>query len=132
MSHIRLWTSAGIIATVLIISFMLSVPHTRDLPRSAEPEKEIFAVPNVILHDSYKKGVHTIAGSLMTPNACMVATAVATSSADRILVSVTMPEDTGVCLQEPSRATFSVTISAQASLPIQVTVNDLVASTTLQ
>ncbi|KKW40116.1 hypothetical protein A3I46_03070 [Candidatus Kaiserbacteria bacterium RIFCSPLOWO2_02_FULL_54_13] len=139
MSHIRLWTSAAIIAVVIIVGFVLSVPHTRDVPRPTDIEEQAPSVPGVALHDSFKKGVHTITGSLMAPNACTTVTAtaeVAGSAPDTeslpaqagILISISMPEDTGVCLQLPTRANFSVTVKADAGLPIRATVNGLAAT----
>lgn len=134
MSHTRLWTSAGIIAVVIVVSFMLSVPHTRDVIHAPSPEAAVANVPIVTLHDAFKKGMHTITGSLITPNACTPVTAVATvvgsNSTQSLLVAITMPEDTGVCLQEPTRTNFSATVSASAKLLIQATVNGLVATTT--
>lgn len=135
MNHTRLWTSAGIIAAVIIVSFMLSVPHTRDVPRSPGPEKQVPIVSAVTIHDVFKKGSHAITGSLMAPNACTIATAMATlvgsaSSTQSILVAINMPIDTGMCLQEPTRINFSTTISAGAKLPIRATVNGLSATTT--
>lgn len=134
MSHTRLWTSAGIIAVVIVVSFMLSVPHTRDVVHAPSPEATTTNVPIVTLHDVFKKGMHTITGSLITPNACTPVTAVATVvgsvSTQSILVALTMPEDTGVCLQEPTRTKFSATISAGAGALIQATVNGHVATTT--
>jgi hypothetical protein len=134
MSHLRLWTSAAIIAVIIVVSFMLSVPHTSEVPRPPAPENAAPAVPAITLHDSYKKGVHTITGSLIAPNPCTVATAAASlvgaSSTPSILVAVTLPEDTGVCLEEPARTTFSATISAKAGLPLHATVNGLAATTT--
>ena len=133
MNHMRLWTSAAIIVVVLAISFALSVPHTTEVPPAPAPEAPP-AIPVVMLRDSFKKGVHTIIGSLTAPNPCTLVTAAASlvgaSSSPSILVAVSMPEDTGVCLEEPVRATFSTSISAGASLPIQATVNGLTATTT--
>ncbi len=136
MSHMRLWTSAAIITVIIFVSFVLSVPHTRDLPRpQMQQEKIIEIVPTVTIHDVFKKGVHTITGSILAPTPCTSVTASAelvgtASSTDSILVIITMPKDTGVCLQEPARLNFSTTINASASLPIHATVNGMSATTT--
>lgn len=134
MNHTRLWTSAAIIALVIIVGFALSVPHTRDLPRPPGSET-VPTVPTVTINDSFKKGLHTITGSLIVANPCTIVTATASlvgsaSSTQSILVAITMPEDTGVCLQEPVRVKFSTTIKADAGVPMQATVNDLSATTT--
>lgn len=134
MSHRRLWVAAAIIALVIIVGFVLSVPHTRDVFRAPAPPV-VTTVPPVTLHDVYKKGVHTITGSLMAPNACTVVTASArlqgdASSTERIEVTLSTSNDTGVCLELPTLIRFSTTITAPAHLPLTATVNDSVASTT--
>jgi hypothetical protein len=135
MNHKRFWVAASIIALVVIIGFALSVPHTRDIAQSKKPE-DATTMPVVSLHDSFKKGVHTITGSLQMPNACTIVNADATVSGDasstqKILVDISMPADVGVCLQLPTQANFSVTVSAPAHLPISATVNGILASTTV-
>lgn len=135
MNHMHLWASAGIIAVVIVIAFAFSVPRTRDIAveESIVPTTDI--VPTVTLRDVYKKGVHTISGSLETPNACttVLASATATgtaSSADSILVAIITQFDTGVCLQVPTSVRFETTVTAPADLPITATVNGSLATTT--
>lgn len=134
MNRMRLWVSAAIIAVVILLAFAFSVPHTRDVLVKAVPEAPA-GVPAVTLRDSFKKGVHTISGSVETPNRCTQVSASAmltgdASSTQSILVAISMPPDTGVCLQVPSHANFETTLSAPASLPLSVTVNGALASTT--
>ncbi|MGD0328211.1 MAG: hypothetical protein ABSB00_00655 [Minisyncoccia bacterium] len=135
MSYKHFWVAAAILALVLAASFALSVPHTRDIIH-APPQTETASIPLVTAHDSFKKGLHTITGSLNAPNACTIVTAQATllgnaSSTRGILVALSMPEDIGVCLQLPTLMNFSATISASAHLPLTVTVNGSVASTSI-
>lgn len=135
MNRMRLWISAAIIATVILITFALSVPHTRDVETNQAPLTETKKVPSVSLRDSFKKGVHTISGSVEAPNACALANASATlvndiSNSESILVTISMSSDSGICLQVPSRAGFQTTVSAPAGLPISATVNGALASTT--
>jgi hypothetical protein len=132
--RMRLWVSAAIIAIIVLVTFMLSVPHTRD----AQMEKavvETAPVPAVTIRDVFKKGVHTLSGSLEVPNACTQVQVQATllgeaSSTQTIAVALTSDIDTGVCLQVPTKASFQTTLTAPAKLPIEVTVNGEVASTT--
>ncbi|MDP2650024.1 MAG: hypothetical protein Q8P16_00470 [bacterium] len=136
MNHTRLWAAAVIIALVVIVGFALSVPHTRDVAQAPSSQNKETGVPLVTLHDAFKKGIHTITGSIDAPNACTVVTAQATflndaSSTERILVALSMPEDTGVCLQVPMRMNFSATVSAPANVPLTATVNGSVATTTV-
>jgi hypothetical protein len=134
MNHTRLWAAATIIAIVIGISFVLSVPHTRDVPEGPVL-KSIAKVPSVTLQDIFKKGLHTITGSVEVPNACTTVSAEArivkdeASSTDSILVAITMPTDEGICLQLPQRVVFQTTISAAADVPITATVNGMAATT---
>ena len=135
MKHTRFWIAASIIALVVIIGFALSVPHTRDA-QIKKVQNNVAAVPVVSLHDSFKKGTHTITVSIAAPNACTIVSADASvlgdaSSTQKILVNIAMPLDVGVCLQLPTTETFSVSITALAHLPISATVNGAVASTTI-
>lgn len=134
MNHTRLWVAATIIAVVVITSFVLSVPHTQDVGQVATMPS-VIEVPIVTLRDAFSKGVHTITGSIEAPNACTSVIAEssltgAASSTEGILVSISMLADNGICLQLPTRASFQTTISAPANVPITVTVNGAVATTT--
>lgn len=136
MNQKRLWLAALIIAFVIIISFVLTVPHTRDLPKALEPEKAVAVVSSVTLHDVYKKRMHTITGSLVAPDACTSVTAQASmvgnaSGTQSISVAITMPASTGVCLELPTKTSFSTRIAAPAGLPLSATVNGAVATATV-
>ncbi len=134
MSRAHLWISAGIIALVVFVAFALSVPHTHDVAM----EKSSLAtssVPVVTLHDAYKRGTHTISGSITVPNACTPVLASASlvgdaSSTQSILVALTLQSDSGICLQLPTSVAFQTTLVAHASLTISASVNGAVASTT--
>lgn len=134
MNYRRLWVAAAIIAFIIIAGFAFSVPHTRDAARVSVSESAP-TVPLVTLHDVFKKGMHTITGSLLAPNACTIVTAHASlqgdaSSTESIHVVLSMPSDVGVCLELPTRVNFSTTIAAPARLPLTATVNGSAASTT--
>ena len=134
MNQKRLWLAASIIAVVIVGSFALSVPHTRDILVPA-PETKIVPVPLVSIHDSFKKGVHAITGSVVASNACSIITAHASLSGDatstrNIHIAISQPTDAGVCLQVPTRVPFSTSINAPAGLPVTVTVNGIIATTT--
>ncbi len=135
MSYKRLWVASAIIASVVLVGFVLSVPHTRDVDSPLPSASAPTSVPLVTLRDSFKKGLHTITGSIQAPNACTTVTAGASllgdaSNASGIVVALSMPEDSGICLQVPKQVNFTVTISAPANLPIHATVNGTTASTT--
>lgn len=131
--HTRLLAAATIIALVVFISFVLSVPRTRDVVETATPHTET-AVPPVTLRDTFKKGLHTITGLIEAPNACTSVSAEASvtgdaTSTESILIAITMLADEGVCLQLPTSTTFQTTLEAPAGLPLTVTVNGATATT---
>ena len=131
MSHKRLLIAATIIALVIIAGFMLSVPHTRDLPLPPEIETEGLRVPEVMLRDTYRKGVHTISGTTSVPDVCTSVSASASlvGGDSSIEVAVTTTEDDGICLERKTDARFSTTITAPAGMPVTVSVNGVPATT---
>lgn len=131
MNHKRLWVAAAIIALILLVGFMLSAPHTHDVSGTTTSQTATTSVSAIKLHDVFKKGMHTITGSINAPNACADVTAQATLSAENIVVALSLPEDTGVCLQLPTQVNFSTTISAPAHTPITATVNGSSATTSV-
>lgn len=135
MRHTRLWVVAIIIAGIILTGFVLSVPHTRDSTLERASSIATPSVPVVAMRDVFKKGVHTITGSLSAPNACTAVSAKATligdaSSTENILVAISMPKDSGICLQKETVVKFSTTIAAPAKLPIVTSVNGVLATTT--
>ncbi|MFZ2500818.1 MAG: hypothetical protein WAW90_02400 [Minisyncoccia bacterium] len=135
MSHTRLFVAATIIAIIILAGFALSVPHTRDLPESYLSNIATTSESSVSLRDVFKKGTHTITGSIEAPTPCTeISTEAllnnASSSAKSILVKIIMLEDAGVCLKRPTTIRFGATIDAPASLPLSVTVNGNAATIT--
>lgn len=135
MNHIRLWLLTAIIVLFIIIGFVLSLPHhTHEMVHVSVPQA-MEIIPTVTLHDIFKKGMHTITGSVEAPDACTIVTSTASlegnsSSTESILIAISMPVDTGICLQIPTIMNFSTTIAAPPRIPITATVNGSVASTT--
>ena len=135
MNYTRFWIAASIIAVIIVVGFIFSVPHTHDVVQTATVQ-EGSEVPSVTVHDSFKKGVHTITGSFDVPNECTTVSAGAVtsgsaSSTEHILVKISMSSNVGVCLQLPSRVTFSTTISAPPNLPLSATINGHEATTSV-
>jgi hypothetical protein len=135
MSSTRLWIVALIFAGIILVGFVFMVPHARDGAPAARISSEEPSMPTLALRDSFKKGLHTISGSVVAPNACVTVSATASitgsaSTTQGILVTVSMPEDTGVCLERKTTLTFSTTVAAPAHLPIISTVNGVIATTT--
>lgn len=136
MSQKRLWIAAGIIAVVIFSGFAISVPHTvRDLVEKTEVTAPK-STPVVLVKDSYKKGVHTVSGSVTAPNACHTLVASGAhmgnaSTTEYIALSLTLTDSQGgVCLELPTILKFSTTVTAPQGIPITATVNGETASTT--
>lgn len=130
MNQKRLWVVTAIIALIIVVGFVFSVPHTRDIPLEKATEEVEQTIPQVTLQDVFKKGLHTITGSLEVPNACVAVMANATLIGEGIEVAISLSSDEGVCLQVPTIVTFKTTITAPAQVPLSVTVNGVAASTT--
>ena len=125
----RVWTAAGVIALVLIVGFVLSVPHLRDA-QLKQAARESAALPIVYVHNAYKKGVHTLTVKVAAPNACTiisgsasVAPATSSSTPDAIQIALDMPPDSGVCLQVPATTTLSFSASADSGATIAASIN---------
>src|SRR3989344_2139458 len=108
----RLWVAALIIAVAVIGGFALSVPRAREIPEPSGSATAASPIPVVTLHDSYAKGVHSITGSLVAPNVCASLTASASVESERIVLDLAMPADPQLCLQVPTKLTFSVSVKA--------------------
>lgn len=130
----RLWVPAAIIAAAIIAFFLLSAPHANAPLTPLAAETAASSTPIVTVHDAFRKGVHTLSGSLQAPDPCVIASAAATltgaSTSEEILLDITLPPDTDVCLQEPAAAAFSTTLTAPPGLPLHVRVNGADATTT--
>ncbi len=119
---------------IIITGLVLSTQHARGVVQISVPQTKI-TIPVVTLHDTFKKGTHTITGSVEAPDACTIVTPTASiegnaSSTENILIAISMPVDTGICLQVPTVIDFSTTIVAPPQISIIATINGSVASTT--
>jgi hypothetical protein len=131
----RLRAAAAIIAAIVLVGFFISVPRTSEAPEVLETATTSASVPIVVLKDAYKKGTHTITGSVEADNACARVSASAThntdsSSTERIVVAVVLEPGAGICLEVPTRMNFTTTVAAPAGLPLEATVNGAPATTT--
>lgn len=134
MNRKRFWAAAAIISVLILVGFIFSVPHTRDL-QVKQAALPIPPVPVVTLHDTYKKGTHTITGTVSVPNACTPIKAQANpigtaSSTTSIQMVITYSADAGLCLQVQTPVHFETTVVAPSNIPITANVNGQVASTT--
>ena len=131
----RFRAASVIIACVVLAGFLFMTPHAREVVRTEAP-KPAEPAQVVALRDAYRKGVHSISGTLDVPDACATVSASAetagtASSTETIIVALVVPTTEGVCLQVPSLAAFAVKVSAPAGARVSsVTVNGRTASTT--
>jgi hypothetical protein len=130
--NVRLSVVAVILALVIVVGFVLSVPHVRDVREAVTPA-DASTTPLVTIKDAYKKGTHTLSGSVLAPDACATLEAsasFASSTGAQIILDISMPPSQGMCLEVPTALPFSVTVGAPADTPITVRVNGAVATTT--
>ena len=130
----RLFVAATIIAGIVFAWFALSVPRAGVVIPEQKAEIAAFKVPSVTLRDVFKKGTRTLNGSIVVPTVCTTVSALATldatSTPSRIILSLSIPEDTGICLQREATASFLTTLVAPADVPVEVNVNGVLATTT--
>ncbi len=133
--HFKIVTA--LIGCIILASFLVSVLHTRDNAEKAKPVAVVLSmpIPSVALRDTYKKGTHAITGSIVVPDACTTPTVIAslqgaTSTTESILIAVSFPLDTDICLETQTAVSFKTTLVAPAGLPITATVNGTLATTT--
>ena len=132
MTHLHLKAAAALIACMILTGFLVSVLNMRHVvEKNIVPSTTVITpIPTVTLRDNFKKGTHTITGSIIVPNACVTPAVMATSTTQNILIAVSLANDTDICLETPTAASFKTTIIAPANLPIIVTINGVPATTT--
>ncbi len=135
MLHRRLWLTASIIAIAVIGGFVLSVPHTREAGAPLRASEGQGGTPSVAFTDVFKKGVRTISGTVVAPDACSTLHAGSSlqgdaSTTEKIIVSLDMPPSSGICLKVPTAVTFSTSLAASQALPLEIHINGALATTT--
>src|SRR3989344_8136394 len=131
MFQTRLWAAALIIAVVIIGGFALSVPRTRDLGEAELPAPSATSTTPVSVTETFKKCGHTLSGSVVAPDACTSVSVEATvddtsSTTPRIHLELSMPEDSGPCLEVPTEVSFRATVEAPPEAELEVRVNGVV------
>lgn len=134
MFRLALFVFGGVI--IVIAAFAFFIPHTNRGDELAPPvvveSKPLVAVTYT---GTYKNGLHSLKGSVLAPTPCteLSATAAVASGTPQIIsVELSMPPDTGICLQKLTELPFSVTASAGADAKVEVFVNGEPASTTVK
>lgn len=120
--------AAGVGIGILLFTLFFSVPRTSDSIDDAVSTQVSPEAPKVTVQDVYKKGVHTLTGSLEADNACASVSSEAfhergDERESHIRVAITLVHHEGTCLQLPTRMRFTTSLTAPAKLPIVATVN---------
>ncbi len=130
-SPVRITYSALIIAFVVLITFVLSVPRSQnEQVQDYESPSLSTTTPKLLITEEHDRGVRTFSGSLDVSNACTVVSAEAelvgnASSTQNIALYVIAPTMEGVCLQIPKTIEFEASIEAPEDLPVEVYVNGI-------
>lgn len=128
MSTRRLRILALIILGALIAGFVILVPRGKVQSPTADAASTTSGIPEVTLVDSFKKGTHTISGSIVVYNACV---AVATealviedgANPSGIQISITRAPSEGICLELPTRIPFEKKVKAPRGLALTALVD---------
>jgi hypothetical protein len=124
MMRTALGVFVGVI--VLVILFVLFVPHSNEeeelLPINEGPSE----VYEVVLNTTYDEGLYDIEGSIVAPTPCTHVSATALvipGTPDTVQVNIAMPPDTDICLQVLTEMPFEVSIEARENARIEASVN---------
>jgi len=122
---------------IIVIGILTSSQHLKDYPlptsRIATSTAPLI-IKLVSFSHSYRYGKYTLSGALTVPTVCYIASAksslVPSTTPQRIRLDVTVPIDTGRCLQLPATTTFSTQQRAGKGATIRVYVNNTFATST--
>lgn len=112
-------------AVLVVSGYALFIPQTNKDEVVAPVEGNPEPAPIVTLDATYRRGVHTISGTIEAPTPCTlvgVESAVASSTPASITVSLTLTPDEDICVQVVTPLPFSVTAAAPEDAVIAVTV----------
>ncbi|HQU07837.1 MAG: hypothetical protein B7X04_01135 [Parcubacteria group bacterium 21-54-25] len=127
----------GLILVIVIgVGMGISSKHLSDGVRT--PISAATSTPPVVtlvsLTDTYRRGTHTISGAVTVPTPCYApvaqTTLVPSTTPPEIRLDLSVPIDTGICLQLPATTTFSVAQSAARDAVIAAYVNGVFATST--
>ncbi len=123
---------------IIVVGIRLSAKHLKDnpLPRThVATDTHSTPIKLVSFSGSYRRGEYTLDGALTVPTVCYVASAksslVPSTTPSVIRLDVTVPIDTGRCLQLPATTTFSVRQRSGKGATIHVYVNNALATSTI-
>ncbi len=126
-----------VIVIAIVIAITTSSKHLKDYSLSTTniaTSTQHSAIKLSSFSHSYARGEYTFDGSITTPTTCYVAsvkTSLVPSTTPQVIhLNVTVPIDTGRCLQLQATTTFSASQHALKSAIVRVYVNNLLATST--
>ncbi|HYD93501.1 MAG TPA: hypothetical protein VEB18_03585 [Candidatus Paceibacterota bacterium] len=118
-----------IIASVVIVcAVLLYALMAWQTAKAPVAEIEIPQTYSVSFEDSVEDGVHTISGTVLADTPCQTLTAEGQVIGGQIRVAITLPPETGVCLQRQTELPFEVTVEAPDEAAVAVFVNETPAA----
>lgn len=126
----RSWIIAGALIIALIGAYGVYALKAGEGANAPKPPANSAPAASVVsVKDVYSKGIHTITGVVLAPDACTsIETTVATSSAPSLYLVT--PADGDICLELPTEVPFSAEIDADATTSTMVYLNEVLATTT--
>ncbi len=130
-------TATVIALVVIILGVVIFSKHLKDYPL---PQKQIatstptLAIKLTSFSHSYRRGKYTFDGAITVPTVCYIASAksalVPSTTPTLIRLTVTVPTDTGRCLQLPATTTFSIAQHSDKNATVRVYLNGKLATST--
>ncbi len=127
-----------VIVAFVVLSIVSFSPRLPDGKRSVVTvEAPIVAPIRIIsLSDSYRRGKHTIRGSVSIPTTCYTVDSksllVPSTTPQVIRVDLFIPKDNGRCLDLPSTDSFKIIEKASKNSIIKVYINNTFATSTVK
>lgn len=133
----RLLIVTAVLVALIALSIFIFTPRLPDGKHKAVSVTATSTSPVITLvslHDSYRRGKHTITGALTVPTPCYTVTAnsalVPSTTPEVIRLNLTVPTDAGRCLLLRATTTFSVIQKANRSAFVKAYVNGTFATST--
>ncbi|VAW32632.1 hypothetical protein MNBD_CPR01-290 [hydrothermal vent metagenome] len=133
MKRILYVIALGII--VFVVWSIYSSPHISNSTRKGHKEATTTPAISVLvsLKDIYHRGIHTITGAVVTPTPCYTVDAetkmVPSTTPPVIRLDLSIPPDTGRCLQLSATTTFSVKQKAKKDARLSTYINGVQVAT---
>ena len=125
-----------ILAAFVVVGISVSSKHLPDgsLTSATTATTSAPTITLAAFSDSYHRGVHTLSGALITPTPCYAVSPhtelVPSTTPSLIELNLSVPTDTGRCLELSATTTFRITQRAPRRAVVSVFVNGALATST--